>query len=85
MKSYARVHGQPHDNDKGYISIIYEQYVNGLYYERSDSYAHLYRLVLVGAFIFLNVLTPVALAKSVSLYYPRIMAKSSNGYFKMCS
>ena len=38
----------------------------------------------MGAFIFFNVLTPVALAKSVSLYYPRIMAKSSNGDFKMC-
>ena len=84
VKSYARVHGQPHDNDKGHISIIYEKYVNGLYYERSEACAHLYRLVLVGAFIFLNVLTPVALAKSVSLYYPRIMAKSSNGDFKMC-
>ena len=84
MKSYARVHGQPHDKDKGHISIKYEEYVNGLYYERSEACAHLYRLVLVGAFIFLNVLTPVALAKSVSLYYLRIMAKSSNGDFKRC-
>ena len=58
--------------------------MNGLYYERSEACAHLYRLVLVGAFIFLNVLTPVALAKSVSLYYPRIMAKSSNGDFMRC-
>ena len=40
---------------------------------------------LVGTFIFLNVLTPVALGKSVPLYYPKIMAKSSlNGDFKMC-
>ena len=84
MKSYARVHAQPHDNDKGHISILYEPYVTGLYYERSEAFAHLYRLVLVGAFIFLNVLTPVALGKSVSLYYPRIMAKSSNGDFKRC-
>ena len=38
----------------------------------------------MGAFIFLNVLTPVALGKSVSLYYPRIIAKSSNGDFKRC-
>ena len=35
-------------------------------------------------FIFLNILTPVALAKSVSLYYPRIRAKSSTGDFIGC-
>ena len=58
--------------------------MNGLYYERSEAFAHLYRLALVGAFIFLNVLTPVALAKSVSLYYPRIIAKSSTEDFKRC-
>ena len=84
IKSYARVHGQPHDNDKGNISIKYEEYVTGLYYERSEVFARLYCLCLVGAFIFLNVLTPVAMAKSVSLYYPRIMTKSSNGDFKRC-
>ena len=44
--------------------------LHGLYYERSEAFARLYRIVLVGAFIFLNILTPVALAKSVSLYYP---------------
>ena len=77
VKSYARVHGQPNDNDKGYISIIYEKYVTGLYYKRSDACAHLYRLSLLCAFIFLNILTPIASAKSVSLYYPKIMAESS--------
>ena len=84
VKSYARVHGQPNDNDKGYISISFGKYVNGLYYEGSEACAHLYRLSLLCAFIFLNVLTPVALAKSVSLYYPAIMAKSSPQNFMGC-
>ena len=58
--------------------------MNGLYYERSEAFARLYRLVLVSAFIFLHVLTPVALAKSLSLNYPRIMAESSTGDFMGC-
>ena len=81
VKSYEKVHSQPQDSDKGYISIIYEKYATGLYFKRSDACAHLYRLSLLGAFIFLNILTPVALAKSVSLYYPKIIAESSTGDF----
>ena len=84
VKSYARVHSQPHDSDKGYISIIYEEHVTGLYYELSDARAHLYRLSLLGAFVFLNILTPVALAKSVSRYYPEIIADSSTRDFMRC-
>ena len=47
-------------------------------YKRSrlGVYAHIYRLIVLGAFIFINLLTPVALAKSASLYYPKITVKS---------
>ena len=45
---------------------------------------HLYRLSLLLTFIFLSILAPVALAKSVFLYFPRIMAKSSTGDFIGC-
>ena len=38
--------------------------------------AHIYRVIVLCAFIFINLLTPVALAKSASLYYPKAMAKS---------
>ena len=84
MKSYARNHGEPNENDKGYVSISYSKYAMKLYYKQSDTYAHVYRLSLLCAFIFLNILTPVALAKSVSLYYPKIVAKSSKGDFMGC-
>ena len=84
VKSYARVHGQPNDNDKGYVSISYNKYVSGQYYKRSDTCAHFYRLSLLCAFIFLNILTPVALGKLVSVYYPRIMTESSTGDFMGC-
>ena len=84
VKSYARNHGEPNENDKGYVSISYSKYAMKLYYKRSDSYAHVYRFSLLCAFIFLNILTQVALAKSVSLYYPKIVAKSSKGDFMGC-
>ena len=84
VKSYARNHGEPNENDKGYVSISYSKYAMKLYYKHSDSYAHVYRLSLLCAFIFLNILTPVALAKSVSLYFPKIVAKSSKGDFMGC-
>ena len=84
VKSYVRVHGQPNDDDKGYVSISYNTYVTGLYYKRSDTGAHIYRLSLLCAFIFINILTPVALGKSASLYYPKIVAKFSTGEFMGC-
>ena len=84
VKSYARVHGQPNDNDKGYASIAYYMYVTEQYYKRSETSAHSYRLSLLCAFIFLNILTPFALAKSVSLYYPKIIAESSTEDFMKC-
>ena len=84
VKSYAKNHDEPNENDKGYVSISYSKYAMMLYDKKSDSYAHVYRLSLLCAFIFLNILTPVALAKSVSLYYPKIVAKSSKGDFMGC-
>ena len=80
VKSYARVHGQSNENDKGYVSISYHKYVRGTYKE-SDTNAHFYRITVLCAFIFLNILTPVALAKSVSLYYSKSRSKSSSGEF----
>ena len=81
VKSYTKVHGQINENDKGYVSILYSARVAGSYFIK-DTYArHIYRLSLLFTFIFLNILTPVALAKSVSLYYPIIRAKSSTGGF----
>ena len=59
-------------------------YVTEQYYKRSDTCTHFYHLSLLCAFIFLNILTPILLAKSVSLYYPKIMAKSSTGDFVGC-
>ena len=41
--------------------------------------AHFYRLTTLCSFIFLNIATQIALAKAASLYYLRIMAKSSTG------
>ena len=77
VKSYARVHGQTTENDRGYVSISYNEYVTESYKRsRLAIYAHIYRLIVLGAFIFINLLTPVALAKSASLYYPKITVKS---------
>ena len=84
VKSYAKNHGEPNENDKGYVSISYSKYAMKLYYKHSDTYAHVHHLSLLCAFIFLSILTPVALAKSVSLYYPKIVAKSSKGDFMGC-
>ena len=75
VKSYARVHGQPNENDKGYVSISYHKYVTGTY-KGSDTHAHFYRITVLCAFIFLQVLTPITLAKSVSLYYPKTKTES---------
>ena len=84
MKSYAKVHGEINENDKGYVSILYSAHVAESYFIRDTFARHVYRLSLLFTFIFLNILTPVALAKSVSLYFPRIRAKSSTGSFMGC-
>ena len=84
IKSYSRRNDQRNENDKGYVSILYSSHVAESYY-RVDTFAqHTYRLSLLSTFIFFNILTPVALAKSVSLYYRRIKAKSTTGEFTGC-
>ena len=85
VKSYARVSNQRNENDKGYVSIFYRiHFLSRSYYKLDTLATHAYHLILLFTFIFLNILTPVALAKSVSLYYPRIMVKSSTGDFMRC-
>ena len=66
------------------MSIAYYKYVTEQYYKISETSAHFYQLSLLCAFIFLNILTPFALAKSVFLYYPKIMAESSTEDFMKC-
>ena len=84
MKSYARVHGQPSEIDKGYVSISYNKHVTELQKGSFKNCAHFYRLTILCSFTFLNIATPIALTKSASLYYPRIMAKSSTGDIMEC-
>ena len=78
------MNNQRNENDKGYVSIVYSLHVANSYYKLDTLAQHAYRFILLFTFIFLNILTPVALAKSVSLYYPRIMVKSSTGDFIGC-
>ena len=78
------MNNQRNENDKGYVSFLYSLHVANSYYKLDILAQHAYRFILLFTFIFLNILTPVALAKSVSLYYPRIMAKSSTGDFIGC-
>ena len=73
------MNGQRNENDKGYVSFFYSLHVANSYDKRDILVQRTYHFILLFTFIFLNILTPVALAKSVSLYYPRIMAKSSTG------
>ena len=51
-------------------------------YNGSTDFTHFYRLSLLWAFVFLNILTPIVLAKLVSLHYPKMRTKASNGKFK---
>ena len=83
VKSYAKLDGKPNKNDRGYVSIGFNVYAKGLYKEAI--YAQFFRLTLLCAFIFLNILTPVALAKSLSLYYSiRDRIATSTGDFMGC-
>ena len=43
--------------------------------------AHYCRIALLCAFAFLNILTPIALAKSLPWYYPRVRAVASGRHF----
>ena len=79
------MNGQRNENDKGYVSFTYTVYVAGSYDNGYDTLVRrFYRLSLMFTFIFLNILTPIALAKAVPLYYPTMWAKSSTGDFTGC-
>ena len=80
VKSYAHVHGQTDENDKGYVSISYNEWVTGSYGSHSDV-SHFYRLAVLCAFVSLNILMPILLAKLVSLHYPKMRTKASTGDF----
>ena len=84
VKSYAKLDGKPNKNDRGYVSIGFNVYVKGLHKEAT--YAQFFRLTLLCTFIFLNILTPVALAKSLSLYSSTIRNRiaTSTGDFIRC-
>ena len=82
VKAYVRVHGPPEETDKGYVSISYNDHVTDLYY--SHTLAHVFRVSLLCAFVFLNILTPVVLAKSTPWYYSKIREKTSCGDFVGC-
>ena len=84
MKSYARVHGQANEDDMGYVSISYNNHVTEFQKTFLKHRAHFYRLTILCSFIFLNIATQIALAKSAPLYYPRIMATSSTGDITEC-
>ena len=85
VKSYARVYGQTQEGDKGCVSTSYNEYVTGSH-KRSKLgiAAHLFRLIVVCAFIFINILTPIALAKSVSLYIDNITLRERDWKRAVC-
>ena len=81
-KSYAHVRRQADGNDRGYVSISYGLFVTRLHVE--DKKACYCRVALFYAFGFLNILMPIALAKSLSWYYPRVRAVASGRHFTAC-
>ena len=83
IKSYARIHSQTNENDRGYVSISYNEYVAESY-KGSDTLNHFFHLSLMCAFMLLNIGIPLFLAKSVPLYYPKIRAKLSTADFMGC-
>jgi len=50
-------------------------------YNVPNDFSHFYRLSLLWAFVFLNILVPIVLAKLVFLHYPKMRTKASNGNF----
>ena len=74
VKTYIPIHGKPDASDKGYVSTHYTE----------SKYAQIFRLNVLLAFVFLNVLTPIVLAKSFSQYYSRIRANVSAEDFTKC-
>ena len=64
------------------MSISYGMFATGLHVE--DRNVHYCRVALLCAFAFLNILTPIVLAKSLSWYYPRVRAVASGRHFTAC-
>ena len=83
VKSYVRIHVQTNENDRGYVSISYNEYVAESY-EGSGTLNQFFHLSLLFAFMLLNICIPLFLAKSIPLYYPKIRAKLSTGDFMEC-
>ena len=83
VKSYARIHGQTNENDRGYVSISYNKYVAESY-KGSGTLNQFFHLSLLFAFMLLNICIPLFLAKSVPLYYPKMRAKLSTADFMGC-
>jgi len=74
-KSYANVRRQADVDDRGYVSIRFDLFATRLHVENKN--AHLCHVALLCAFVFLNILMPIALAKSLSWYYPRVRVRDS--------
>ena len=62
----ANVCRQSDVDDRGYVSITLDLYATILLVENRNAYIG--RIALLCAFVFLNILTPITLAKSLSLY-----------------
>ena len=81
-KSYANVRRQADVDDRGYVSIRLDLFSTRLHAENKN--AHLCRVALLCAFVFLNILMPIALAKSLSWYYPRVRVRDSTRDVTTC-
>ena len=68
------------ENDRGYVAISYNDKVTRPF-KGSSVNTNLCRFSLFGAFVFLNTLTPIVLAKLLSSYYPKMRTKASKGNF----
>ena len=80
VKSYARINKPTNENDRGYVSISYNNKVTRPF-KGSRRNTDVCRFSLFGAFVFLNTLTPIVLAKLLSSYYLKMMTKASKGDF----
>ena len=78
VKSYARINKPTNENDRGYVAMCYNDKV-ARPFKGSGRNTDVCRFSLFGAFVFLNTLTPIVLAKLLSSYYPKMMTKASKG------
>ena len=78
VKTYISVHGQPDASDKGYVSARYNVHL------KEHKYSWLIRINIMLASAFLNILTPIVLAKLFSQYYSKLRANTSSEEFTEC-